>query len=198
MTADQFEHARHAMVISQLRPNGVTDARLVDVMDSVAREDFVPDERRAAAYADVMVPLDDGRYLNSPMVIGRLLNEARIAKGDRVLIVASATDYTATIARGLCDHVDSVDAEAALTGGEGHYDAVVIDGAVEIVPEALVARLAPRGRLVAGLVEAGVTRLAVGRRGGDGFSLVAFADAEIAVLPAFVRPRSFIFQKGRT
>ncbi len=73
------------------------------------------------------------------------------------------------------------------------YDFILIDGAVEFVPDALIAQLRDGGRLAAALLERGVTRLALGRKAGDGFAMAAFADAAAAVLPGFVRPKTFTF-----
>jgi protein-L-isoaspartate(D-aspartate) O-methyltransferase len=70
---------------------------------------------------------------------------------------------------------------------------IMIDGAVEHVPDALVDHLAPNGRLITGIVESGVTRLAIGRRGGSGFGLHAFMDVEMMILPEFSRPPAFVF-----
>ena len=82
--------------------------------------------------------------------------------------------------------------------GEGHaggapYDLLMIDGAVASVPDALIAQVAPGGRVVSGLAERGLTRLAAGRRTAGGFALVPFADAECVVLPGFDRPPFFQF-----
>ena len=68
------------------------------------------------------------------------------------------------------------------------YDLILIDGAVEYVPDALVGQLADGGRLASGLLEDGVTRLALGRKAGDGFGMAAFADAAAAILPAHEAP----------
>ena len=73
------------------------------------------------------------------------------------------------------------------------YDLILIDGAVEFVPDALVGQLRDGGRLAAAIVEQGVTRLAIGRKAGEGFAMAAFADAAAAVLPGFARPRTFVF-----
>jgi protein-L-isoaspartate(D-aspartate) O-methyltransferase len=191
MKSGEFKNARQAMVASQLRPNAVTDVRVLDAMGRIRREDYVPESYRVTAYADTIIPTGDGRAVNSPMVIGRLLNEARIAAGDRVLIVGSATGYMAAVAGCL---TDSVSITAADVGGvEGPYDVIVIDGAVEQISDALIAALSPAGRLVTGIVDGGVTRLAVGRKGGSGFGLIPFADTEMVVLPEFSRPRVFAF-----
>ncbi len=73
------------------------------------------------------------------------------------------------------------------------YDVVLIDGAVSAVPTAISAQLADGGRLLAGLIDRGVTRLALGRKSGQGVSLVAFADLEAVELPGFSSPESFSF-----
>jgi protein-L-isoaspartate(D-aspartate) O-methyltransferase len=190
MTPDQFEDMRHAMVVSQLRPDGVTDPRVIDAMATVPREDYVPEDRRSTAYADRLIPMSDGRGINPPMVTGRLLSEARVAAGEHVLIIGSAAGYTAAVVAMLTDSVTIADAGAPI---KGTFDVIMIDGAVEHVPDAVVDHLAANGRLITGIVESGVTRLAIGRRGGSGFGLVAFMDAEMVVLPEFSRPHAFVF-----
>jgi protein-L-isoaspartate(D-aspartate) O-methyltransferase len=190
MTPEQFDAMRHAMVVSQLRPDGVTDVRVTDAMSRVPREDYVPVDRRSTAYADRLIPLGDGRGINPPMVTGRLLSEARIAPGEPVLIVGSATGYTAAVVAMLTDSVTTAEAGAPI---DGIYSVIMIDGAVEQVPDALIEHLSSEGRLVTGIVESGVTRLAIGRRGGRGFGLVTFMDAEMVILPEFSRPSAFVF-----
>ena len=190
ITPDQFDEMRNAMVVSQLRPDGVSDSRVIEAMSIVPREDYVPADRRSTAYADRMIPMSDGRGINPPMVTGRLLTEAQIGAGERVLIVGAASGYTAAVVARLTDSVTSVDAGAPV---DGSYDVIMIDGAVESVPDVLVEHLAPNGRLITGIVESGVTRLAIGRRGGSGFGLMTFMDAEMVVLPEFARPPAFVF-----
>jgi protein-L-isoaspartate(D-aspartate) O-methyltransferase len=206
MTADRFETMRRAMVSNQLRTTSVDDPRVVDAMARVPREDFVPADRRDVAYTDVSIPLGGGRALNSPMATARLINEAGIGANDHVLIVGAATGYAVAIASLLAKSVVGLDCDAELAGAgnvigpleagcadQGPYDVIVIDGAVEEVPAALIDQLAPGGRLATAIIENGVTRLAVGRRGGAGFALNAFADADAVVLPGFQKPRAFVF-----
>ena len=194
MTTDSFETMRNAMVVSQLRPNAVTDLRLLDAMGRVPREDYVPAQYRSTAYADVILPVGGDHAINTPTVTGRLLNEARIGADDVVLIVASASGYVAAVAACLAGSVVSIAAhDVGDAAPPGPFDVIVIDGAVDAVPETLIERLAPDGRLVTGVISAGVTRLAIGRRGGSGFGLSTFADADVVVIPAFARPPAFVF-----
>src|SRR5437763_7608360 len=97
MTEHVFEPMRRAMVASQLRTTGVNDPRVVEAMGEVPREDFVPPERLALAYADAQVPLVPGRALNPPMALGRLLTEARLRGHERALVVGAATGYAAAV-----------------------------------------------------------------------------------------------------
>lgn len=202
------------MVASQLRTNAVTDLALLDALGRVPREGFVPVERGTTAYVDRAVPLGGGRALNPPMTTALLLDAAEIRPDSRVLIVGAATGYALALAASVAADVTGVESDAALAalatsnvpgvrlvegplenGASAHapYDAIAIDGAVEFVPEALIAQLALTGRLTAAILENGVARLAVGRRGGSGFALSTFVDAEAVALPGFVYPREFVF-----
>ncbi|HEV2866117.1 MAG TPA: protein-L-isoaspartate O-methyltransferase [Allosphingosinicella sp.] len=216
MTEHNFEHMRRAMVASQLRTTGVNDPRVVAAMGEVPRERFVPPERCALAYADALVPLGHGRDLNSPMALGRMLSEAHLGGGERALVIGAATGYSAAVLARLVRSVVAVEevpelvdfARAALPGTrlelvqapltEGYpagapYDFVLIDGAVEHVPQAIVDQLADGGEFALALIDEGVTRLCVGRVAGGAFGTTAFSDAAAAVLPGFLKPRGFSF-----
>lgn len=216
MSDETFEQMRRAMVASQLRTTAVNDARVVAAMAEVPRERFVPAEKSRLAYADLTLPLGHGRALNPPMVIGRLLTEARPDGGDRALLVGAGAGYAAELLGKLCGSVVALEEEPALLArareavtapnvrlvagdlaagwGEGApYDLIVIDGAVEDIPPALIEQLADGGRLVAPIAERGVTRLSIGRRAGAAFGVTSFADAAAAPLPGFARPVEFSF-----
>jgi len=212
-----FETTRQAMVASQLRTNAVSDSRVVAAMAVVPRERFLPDTAGSLAYRDTIVPIGRGRTANLPMATGRLLTEAYLRASDRVLLIGAAGGYTAAVLAELVAHVVAVEsdpglaawAREALAGrasveliegplAEGHaagapYDVLVIDGAIEQLPEALAAQVAVGGRIVTGLVDRGVTRLASGGRAAGGVGLADFADTECAVLPGFAAPARFKF-----
>ncbi len=212
-----FAAMRTAMVASQLRTNAVSDARVIAAMASVPRERFVRTDMAPFAYRDSLVSLGDGRSLNLPIATGRLLTEARLLPSDRVLLIGAATGYTAAVLAELVATVIAVESDHALVaiardalGADdritiiegpleaGHpegapYDLIVIDGAVERVPDALVSQVRPGGRVVAGLVDRGVTRLAAGRRSEGGFAMMDFADVDCCLLPGFATPARFIF-----
>ncbi|WP_347271227.1 protein-L-isoaspartate O-methyltransferase family protein [Rhizorhabdus histidinilytica] len=214
MTEQNFEQMRHAMVVSQLRTTGVNDPRVVAAMGEVARERFVGADKAAIAYADLPLPIAPGRALNPPMVTGRLLTEAQVAPGETVLVVGAATGYTAALLEKLGARVVAVEEDAdllaagkaavpgvtwvkapAASGSKkgAPYSLIVIDGAVEQIPQALIDQLADGGRLVGALIDNGVSRLVSGVRAGGGFGATAFADADAAVLPGFGVPAAFSF-----
>jgi protein-L-isoaspartate(D-aspartate) O-methyltransferase len=216
MTEQNFEQMRRAMVASQLRTTGVNDPRVVAAMGAVPRERFVPAERRALAYADAFVPLEGGRELNSPMALGQLLAEARPRAGEKALVIGAGTGYAAAVLERLVGSVVAVEEDAALVAAakqalsgsgvkliEGSlakgykkgapYDLILIDGAVGDVPQALIDQLAEGGRLAAGIVDQGVTRLSVGRKAGEGFGMLSYSDTAATILPGFSKPRAFTF-----
>lgn len=216
MTDLDFNHMRQAMVASQLRTTAVNDARVIAAMGAVPRERFVPQESAALAYIDRSIPLGAGRALNPPMTTGRLLTEAHPKAEDRALVIGGATGYAAALLAELVASVVSLEEDKALLAvarqapaatrvsivegplaagwkKKGPYDLILIDGAVEVVPQAIIDQLADGGRLAAAIMDRGVARLSLGKRSGKGFGLVAFADAEAVPLPGFAQPKSFSF-----
>jgi protein-L-isoaspartate(D-aspartate) O-methyltransferase len=208
-----FDTMRRAMVASQLRTNAVNDPRVVAAMAAVPRERFVPDDRAAVAYIDRAVPLAGERALNLPMVVGRLLTELHPQPQDKALVVGAATGYSAAVLARLVQSVVALEEDPALLdmappvegvtmaagalnqgwAAGAPYDLILIDGAVETIPQAIIDQLAEGGRLAAAMAEPGVSRLSVGRRAGHGFGMTAFADAEAVPLPGFAPPPAFRF-----
>ena len=181
-------------------------------MGGVSRELFVPEQSRPLAYIDRAVPLGGGRFLPAPAVLGELLTQMAPLAGQSALVVGAGTGYSAAILTRMGLRVIALEsdpnlaarardngievAEAALEGGHARgapYDHILIDGAVEHIPDAVVTQLANGGRLGAALIDRGVTRLVVGRKAGGAFGYLTLSDAGSPVLPGFARPREFIF-----
>lgn len=212
MTEHAFEPMRRAMVASQLRTTGVNDPRVIAAMGEVERERFVPAERCALAYADALVPLGNGRALNPPMATGRLLTEARLTGSERALVIGAGTGYSVAVLARLAASVVALEEDAdliaqakaagfALTKGplakgwpkRAPYDFILIDGAAEHVPQAIVDQVADGGQIAFALLDRGVTRLAIGRVVQGAFGVTVYADAAAAILPGFEKPRGFSF-----
>ncbi len=187
-----MEKARRAMIDSQLRVSGVTDPDVVAAFMAVAREDFVPTARRSVAYADRAVPLDNGTMLAPPLAYGQMLMAAAITKCERVLVIGSPGAYLAALAGVLSDHVTCCDPDAD-PAADGTCAVLLIDGAIEQVPDRLARALDAQGRLVTGWIERGVARLATGRKVAGQIALTSIGEADFAPLPAFAARRQWSF-----
>jgi protein-L-isoaspartate(D-aspartate) O-methyltransferase len=207
-----FKAARLLMVESQLRPEGVVDPAVVAAMGSVERERFVPEAARSLAYVDRAIPLGDGRFLSAPAALGQLLTQMMPERGERALVVGAGTGYSAAVLAEMGLEVVAVESSADLAGrarklgvkvvegpleagdpNGGSFDQILIDGAVEAIPDAIVAQLADGGRLGTGLIDRGITRLAIGRKAGGAFGYLTIGDAGVPALPGFSRPKEFTF-----
>ncbi len=208
---------RAAMIDSQLRTNDVIDAAVVGAMAAVPREAHVPAHLASVAYTDRALALGHGRALNAPLVTGRMLVAAAIRPGMRVLLIGSATGYTAAVLARLGAEVHAVEDQAELmamaaaaTTAEANirwvngplnggapdaapFDRIIIDGAIETLPDPLTAQLAEGGRLVAARREGAVTRLVQGVKAGGAVPLRSFADMDAAPLPGFAAAAGFTF-----
>ena len=169
------ETARFHMVDSQLRPNKVTDERVLAAFERIRRELFAPEALRAIAYVDEDVPLGGGRAMMEPMVAARLLQAAALERTDLALVVGAGSGYEAAVTAMLARNVVALEedpdlarrARAALVEhgiatvevveGPLHegwrirapYDAILFGGAITEVPAAIRGQLADGGRLLA-------------------------------------------------
>jgi protein-L-isoaspartate(D-aspartate) O-methyltransferase len=186
--------ARRAMIDSQLRTSGVNEEYVLARMLAVPREDFLPADKAAVAYIDRAVALGDGTHLAAPLFYGKLLLEAAPAPQDRVLVVEGGTGYLAELLRPLVAELATIAAaDAVNVSGAGGYSLMVIDGAIEALPDALAGQLAENGRIVTGLLLRQVTRLASGRKVAGQVNLRPVEDLGIPVLHAFDAPKGWTF-----
>lgn len=215
-----FSALRTKMVDGQVRPNDVTDLRIIDAMGEVAREEFAPEDQRPLAYLDRDLPLGSGRaarVLIQPMVLARLLQLAGIKPTDKVLEVGSASGYGAAVMARLASSVVALEqdselatvarrqlasvanvavVEASLVKGApdaAPFDVIIFNGAVATFPEAIANQLAKGGRML--LVEEGGTapRAMLYTRGDAGVSGRALFNASVPLLPGFQAAETFAF-----
>jgi protein-L-isoaspartate(D-aspartate) O-methyltransferase len=210
---------RFNMVEAQVRTNDVTDPRIHAAMLAVAREQFVPAARRAMAYADVPVEVAQGRFLLDPRSFAKMLQLALLRPGDSVLDVACGTGYSSVVIGQLVKTVTALEQDADLVriasdmvpasgatnvtvvqGGltegvkaKAPFDAIFIEGAVEAVPEQLLAQLAEGGRLVAVLNQGGQGRAHIFVREKGRVGSRADFDATVPVLGGFRKVVGFVF-----
>ncbi|MDA7787616.1 protein-L-isoaspartate O-methyltransferase [Sphingomonadaceae bacterium] len=194
-TLPDFTAARKAMVDSQLRTSGVNEPFVMERMGAHPREDHVPEAAKAVAYMDRAVPLGGGKSLPAPLFHGRVLAEAQPRATDRVLVIDSGAGYLPALLAPLVESVEAISpADAAKKSRKkGDFTLLFIDGAVEEFPEAIAGRLADGARIVTGIVEGRVTRLAVGYNSGGAISLMNITEMGIPRLHEFDRAESWSF-----
>jgi protein-L-isoaspartate(D-aspartate) O-methyltransferase len=194
MESVNFDDMRRAMVDSQLRTSGVTDAWVLAAMGSVPREDFVPESHRATAYMDRSIALGDGTALNPPVSTALLLQAGDARPDDNVLLVGARQGYVAALLRDRVERLTCVGpSDLTDAAKSAPYTLIIIDGAAQELPDALLGLAGDGARLVTGVVDGAVTRLAKGHVHNHKVALKSFIDSEIAPLAAFARKAEFVF-----
>lgn len=213
MTIRDSATHRQTMVDTQLKTVGVSDGAVLTAFAAVPRENHLPPALAGLAYADAAHELSRGRHLLAPLALALLLQHAAVQPGERVLVVGSATGYSAAILTRIGAQVTALESDEALaslaqdagvatmvgplTNGwaaAAPYDLILFEGCIEIVPPALAAQLAPGGRIAAVLRQAGVGRGFVGPLNAAGEAKgLPFNEMAAPVLPGFARAPAFAF-----
>lgn len=212
-----FAARRRMMVDTQVRPNDVTKFPIIEAMLAVPREAFVPQNRREAAYVGENLSIAPGRVLLEPRTIAKMLDAIDIQPGEVVLDLGCGLGYTAAVIARLADAVVAVEEDADLAeeaqarlsaqdvhnaaviagplagGGAKHgpYDVIVIEGAAEVVPEAVLAQLKEGGRIGCLFMEGALGIARVGLKAEGRVAWRRVFDAAAPVLPAFAAERGF-------
>jgi len=208
------------MVEQQIRPWEVLDQQVLDLLLKVKREEFVPPQYRALAFADMEIPLGHGEKMLAPKIEARLLQELAIQPGDRILEVGTGSGYMTVLLAGLGGHVDSVDivpeftkavaaklaahriTRVVLETGDAArgwktlapYDAIVLTGSVPILPVAFKQALATGGRLIAIVGEPPVMEARLITRVADNaFNSIGLFETCIAPLKNALQLERFVF-----
>lgn len=219
---DDFAVLRQQLVDNQIRPSEVTDRELVKAILAVPRELFVEPDERPFAYSDRelrMAKSAPERRLLDPVQLARLIQALAIGPDSKVMVVGCGSGYSAAVLAHLAGSVVAVEehgelariaAEKLRSLGvanvsvvcsrlvEGHaadapYDAILIDGAVEFVPDALIAQLKQEGRLAVIERQERISRAMLYERIGHGATKWPQFEAWATLLPGFERKREFVF-----
>lgn len=214
-----FAAARQRMIEGQLRPNKVTDERVLAAFARIRRELFVPEALRAAAYVDEDLPLGGGRFVMEPMVAARLIQALDPERLDTALVVGAGTGYEAALLGLMVRAVVALEEDAQLARAaraalveegiaavnvvEGPlaagwrtrapYNLVLFGGAVAEPPEEITAQLADGGRLAAVVRNSIVGRATLLVRTGGVTSRRVLFDAGTPVLSGFAAKPAFVF-----
>lgn len=218
--AMNFEQARQNMVENQVRPWDVLDARVLDALAAVRREDFVAPEHRRLAFADVGLPLGHGQFMLKPVIEGRLLQALDLQPTDRVLEIGTGAGFLTACMAHLAAHVTSIDvhgdftaaararldaagvANASLLTGDAlgdwqpreSFDAIVATGAVWQVPPRFLAWLKPGGRLLAIRGESPAQQaVLLTQTGAGGYREDYLFETDLPYLAHAEPPRRFVF-----
>lgn len=212
-----FAQRRTMMVDTQVRPNDVTSYPVIDAMLNVPREQFVPETRREVAYVGENIDIFPGRVLLEPRTLGKMMEVLDLQTGDLVLNIGCGYGYSAAVMACIAEAVVAVEEEASMateaqarlaatdvfnvvvvTGAladgcekQAPYDAMLIEGAIEVIPEGLAAQLRDGGRVVALFREGNLGTVRIGRK-IDGRLNWRFAfHASAPLLPGFAQSKGF-------
>jgi len=214
-----MEQARFNMIEQQIRPCDVLEARILDLLKQVRREQFVPQGKREMAFMDMEIPLGYGEVMWQPKLEARVLQELHLARGDRVLEVGTGSGYLTALMACLAGHVTSVEivpelsamakqhlhslnrdnitlaiGDAAQGWGSEQYDAIVLTGSTPVLPEVFKSALKVGGRLFAivGDAPAMEARL-ITRVAPDTYETVTLMETCVAPLRNAQQPQRFVF-----
>ena len=212
-----YAAARTTMVDCQIRPSDVTLYPIIDALLKIPREDYVPAAKKPVAYAGAHVGLGDGRVILDPRVFAKMLDALNIVPGDVVLDIGCALGYSAAVIAELAEAVIAVEEDASMAaeatrnladGGadnavviekslaegapeHGPYDAIMIEGAVQQLPDGLTDQLKEDGRIVAIFDREGAGHVRLGVKSPAGIAWRTLFDATAPVLRGFTREAEF-------
>jgi len=214
-----FDTVRQNMISSQICVSDVSDPLVVRAMARIPREKFVPKQLESLAYVDEDLSVGNGRHIMEPMVLARLLQLADVKSKDNALVVCAGTGYTAAVLSHMTSSVVALESysdmneKAAKTlleldlhnvttmegdvtkdyPGQDSYDVIFVDGAVQEAPSEAIGKLSDGGRLVTVVKKSIVGRATLFTRFGDVISHREDFDANVPVLPEFLRVQEFSF-----
>ena len=211
-----FATRRRMMVDTQVRPSDVTKFPIIDAMLRIPREAFVPDAEKEAAYAGRNVRLAENRVVLEPRTLAKMLDAVNIDNDDLVLDIGAGFGYSSAVIARIAEAVVAVEEDEAFTSEaqsllvehgdnvvfhegalaqgaaeHGPYDAIVIEGGVAQLPEAITDQLKDGGRIVCLFMDGALGTVRVGWK-IDGAITWRFAfNASAPVLPGFEKQDAF-------
>jgi protein-L-isoaspartate(D-aspartate) O-methyltransferase len=212
-----FETRRRMMVDTQVRPSDVTKYPVLDALLEVRREMYVPDALRDVAYMDNSITLGENRVVLEARTFSKMLDTLDIQQDEMALNIGCGLGYSAAVLGRLCEAVVAVEQDetlaseaesilgsegadnVAVVGGpltegaakHGPYDVIILEGAVEEMPEALTDQLKEGGRIAAVFMDGALGMVRIGLKSGGKISWRFSFNATAPVLPGFSKAPSF-------
>jgi len=175
MSNVNLQQARHNMVVQQVRTWDVLDQKVLDLLETLPREDFVPEAYRNLAYADIAIPLGHAQLMMPPVVEARMLQALDIQPNETVLEIGTGSGFVTALLASLARHVYSVDIHPDFTEAAAHklaahnlinvsletgdaargwtqcgqVDVITITGSLPLLPQSFEQSLRTGGRLFA-------------------------------------------------
>ncbi|MCF1710927.1 protein-L-isoaspartate O-methyltransferase [Tabrizicola sp. J26] len=212
-----FATRRTMMVDTQVRPSDVTKFPIIEAMLTIPREAFVPASLREAAYVGENLEIAPNRVVLDPRTLAKILDAVDISPSDLVLDVGCGLGYSSAVVARLAEAVIAVEEDAALvseaelalagqgvdnvvvftgplsagSGKHGPYDVILLQGAVETVPESLLAQLKNGGRIAAIFMSGALGTVQIGLKADGVVTWRSVFNASAPVLPGFEARHAF-------
>ncbi|MBY0243405.1 MAG: protein-L-isoaspartate O-methyltransferase [Burkholderiaceae bacterium] len=215
-----IEQARFNMIEQQIRPWDVLDTDVLETLQVVKREKFVPAAHKNLAFVDTAIPLGGGEFMLTPKLEARILQEVQLKKHENVLEIGTGSGYLAALLAHRGRHVTSVEISAELkaqaeanlaasgvtnvtvelgNGAQGWangapFDVIVVSASLPVLPEALLKQVKVGGRIFAIIGEAPVmSGHVITRTGEAGYDTVKAFETNVQPLQSAVTPSHFTF-----
>jgi protein-L-isoaspartate(D-aspartate) O-methyltransferase len=205
------------MVDTQVRPSDVTKFPIIDAMLSVPREAFVPSTLREAAYIGENLDIGGGRVLLEPRTLAKMLDVLDIKPTEVILDIAPGLGYSTAVLAHMAEFVigveddesraeeaqsilseQGIDNAAIISGAlaegaakSGPYDVVILQGAVEVLPDSLLAQLKDGGRIVSIFAEGDLGVVRIGYKMEQRINWRMAFNAGAPVLTGFAKKAEF-------
>lgn len=213
-----YQTRRTMMVDTQVRPSDVTKFPIIDALLEIPREDFVPESKREAAYIGENIDLGAGRVMLEPRTLAKMLDVVDVQPTDVVLDLGCGLGYSTAVLARLAEFVVAIEDDTsraedaqrnlsahgldnaavfdrALSEGaanSGPYDVIIVQGAVEVLPNTLLDQLKEGGRAVAIFAEGALGEVRIGRKIDGNMNWRMAFNAGAPVLPEFAKSADFV------
>ncbi len=220
MTSPNMEQARFNMVEQQIRPWDVADTRVLEIIQTVPRENFIPHAYKGLSFADTEIPIGDGQHMMEPKMEARMLQALAIKPSDQILEIGTGSGFITACLAKLGNHVVSYDTHESLTERAREklalagvhnvqlhtanalthkpsattYDAIAVTGSLPELDEELQQLLSPGGRMFVVIGQLPVMQaMLITRDADDQFRQSVLFETDLQTLEGVLEGSRFVF-----